>query len=144
MSGGRVDRGRTHPSRARARGHPADVAGRDAVTSAIPDAVLAGGGAVAPGAVMLAAAPLLKTVIKKMKARLQNRQGPPLLQGYYDLSKLLRKEPVRSEVASWIYVAGPRMYFAAALAATTLVPVVFAAAPPGAGGGRLVSAGGPG
>ena len=49
---------------------------------------------------MLAAAPLLKTVIKKMKARLQNRQGPPLLQGYYDLAKLLAQgvRPIRDGV----------------------------------------------
>jgi formate hydrogenlyase subunit 4 len=90
---------------------------------------------------MLALAPLLKTLIKKMKARLQNRQGPPLLQGYYDLAKLLRKEPVRSETASWIYVAGPRVYFAAALAATTLVPVLTAAAPLEAAGGILLLVG---
>ena len=63
---------------------------------------------------MLAVAPLLQTGIKKMKARLQNRQGPPLTQGYDDLAKLLRKEVIRSETASWVYVAGPRVYFAAA------------------------------
>jgi len=90
---------------------------------------------------MLAVAPLLKTAIKKMKARLQNRQGPPLLQGYYDLQKLLRKEPVRSETASWIYVAGPRVYFATAVAATTLVPVLYAAAPLEAAGGILLLVG---
>ena len=90
---------------------------------------------------MLAAAPLLKSVIKKMKARLQFRQGPPLLQGYYDLAKLLRKEPVRSNAASWIYVAGPRIYFAAAVAAATLVPVWFAGAPLEAAGGILLLVG---
>ena len=90
---------------------------------------------------LLAAAPLLKTGIKKMKARLQLRQGPPLLQGYYDLAKLLRKEPVRSETASWIYVAGPRVYFAAAVAAATLVPVWLAAAPLEAAGGILLLVG---
>ena len=90
---------------------------------------------------MLAIAPLLRTLIKKMKARLQNRQGPPLLQGYYDLAKLLGKEPVRSQTASWIYVAGPRVYFAAALAATTLVPVLTAAAPLEAAGGILLLVG---
>jgi formate hydrogenlyase subunit 4 len=105
------------------------------------DALLAAGAALLQAGGLLAVAPLLKTVIKKMKARLQNRQGPPLLQGYYDLAKLLRKEPVRSEVASWIYVAGPRVYFAAALAATTLVPVVFAAAPLEAAGGILLLVG---
>jgi formate hydrogenlyase subunit 4 len=70
-----------------------------------------------------------------MKARMQTRKGPPLLQGYYDLAKLLRKETVRSETASWVYALGPRLYFAAAVAATTLVPVLIAAAPlEGAGG----------
>lgn len=90
---------------------------------------------------MLAVAPLLKTTIKKMKAVLQNRQGPPLLQGYYDLAKLLRKVPVRSETASWVYVAGPRVYFAAAVAATTLIPTIVAAAPLEAAGGILLLVG---
>ena len=98
-------------------------------------------GAVLQAAAMLALAPLLKVAIKKMKARLQNRQGPPWRQGYYDLAKLLRKEPVRSATASWIYVAGPRVYFAAAVAATTLVPVTIAAAPLEAAGGILLLVG---
>ena len=92
-------------------------------------------------ALLLALAPLLKTIIKKMKARLQNRQGPPLLQGYYDLAKLFRKEPVRSETASWIYVAGPRAYFGAVIAATTLVPVLVAKAPMESAGGILLLVG---
>jgi formate hydrogenlyase subunit 4 len=90
---------------------------------------------------MLALAPLLKVAIKKMKARLQNRQGPPWRQEYYDLAKLFQKEPVRSDVASWVYVAGTRVYFAAVVAATTLVPVVFAAAPFEAAGGILLLVG---
>ena len=107
----------------------------------IPDTVLTVAAALLQAAGMLALAPLLKTAIKKMKARLQNRKGPPLLQGYYDLLKLLRKESVRSETASWIYVAGPRVYFAAAVAATTLVPVLVAAAPLEAAGGILLLVG---
>jgi formate hydrogenlyase subunit 4 len=66
---------------------------------------------------------------------MQTRKGPPLLQGYYDLAKLLQKETVRSETASWVYALGPRLYFSAAVAATTLVPVLIAASPlEGAGG----------
>jgi formate hydrogenlyase subunit 4 len=91
--------------------------------------------AVLQAAGLLAVAPLLRGGIKKMKARMQTRKGPPLLQAYYDLGKLLRKEIVRSETASWVYALGPRLYFAAAVAATTLVPVLIAAAPlEGAGG----------
>jgi formate hydrogenlyase subunit 4 len=92
-------------------------------------------------ALLLALAPLLRGVIKKMKAAFQNRQGPPLLQGYYDLAKLLRKEPVRSEVSSWVFAAGPRVYFASAVAATMLVPVTLAGAPLEAAGGILVLVG---
>ena len=103
----------------------------------------------APGAVvavaqiagMLTIAPLLKTLIRKMKARLQNRQGPPLFQAYYDLAKLLRKEPVRSATSSWLFAAGPRVYFATAIAATTLVPVLVDAAPLEAAGGILLLVG---
>jgi formate hydrogenlyase subunit 4 len=105
------------------------------------DALQTAGLALLQTAGLLAAAPLLKTVIKKMKARLQNRQGPPLRQGYSDLAKLLGKEAVRSETASWVYVAGPRVYFAATVAATTLVPVLMAAAPLEAAGGILLLVG---
>lgn len=107
----------------------------------IEEAVLPIGAALMQAGGMLVMAPLLRAVIKKMKARLQNRQGPPLLQGYYDLAKLLGKEIVRSETASWVYVAGPRVYFAAAVAATTLVPVIVAAAPLEATGGILLLVG---
>jgi formate hydrogenlyase subunit 4 len=107
------------------------------VNQALLDAL----GAVLQAAGLLAAAPLLNVAIRKMKARLQNRHGPPWRQGYSDLAKLLRKEAVRSETASWIYVAGPRLYFAAAIAATTLVPVVVAAAPLESAGGILLLVG---
>ena len=45
------------------------------MTSAIPDAVLAAVGAMLQAALMLAAAPLLKTVIKKMKAQAAEPAG---------------------------------------------------------------------
>jgi formate hydrogenlyase subunit 4 len=94
-------------------------------------------GAVLQVAWLLAVAPLLRGGIKKMKATMQMRKGPPLLQGYYDLAKLFRKETVRSVTASWVYMLGPRLYFAAAVAATTLVPVLVAASPLDGAGGIL-------
>jgi formate hydrogenlyase subunit 4 len=92
-------------------------------------------------AALLALAPLLRGVMKKMKASFQSRQGPPLLQGYYDLAKLLRKETVRSDVSCWVFVAGPRVYFATAVAATALVPIVLAGAPLEDAGGILMLVG---
>jgi formate hydrogenlyase subunit 4 len=103
----------------------------------VENAFLVAGAALLQGIGFLAVAPLLRGLIKKMKALLQTRQGPPLLQVYYDIGKLLRKETVRSETATWVYVAGPRLYFAAALAATALVPALVAAAPLETAGGVL-------
>jgi formate hydrogenlyase subunit 4 len=107
----------------------------------VSDVVSALGRGVLHTALFLAAAPLLRGAIKKMKAAAQTRQGPPLLQPFFDLAKLLRKEPVRSDVTSWVFAAGPRLYFATALAATALVPVLVPAAPLQATGGLLVLVG---
>jgi formate hydrogenlyase subunit 4 len=97
--------------------------------------------AAAQAAGFLLLAPLLRGFIKKMKAAFQLRQGPRLLQPYSDLAKLLRKEPLRATTASWIFVAGPRLYFASTLLATTLVPALVAAAPLEAAGGILLLVG---
>ncbi len=107
----------------------------------VADAARAAGYAALQAAGLLAVAPLVRGAIVKMKARLQNRQGPPLLQGYRDLAKRLRKEPVRSATASWVYAAGPIAYFASAVAATAFVPVLFASAPLQHAGGVLVLVG---
>ncbi|MBU1108856.1 MAG: NADH-quinone oxidoreductase subunit H [Candidatus Riflebacteria bacterium] len=55
----------------------------------------------------LAFAPLLRGIINKTKAFFAGRQGPPILQLYYDLAKLLRKGAVYSRTTSWIFRFGP-------------------------------------
>lgn len=92
-------------------------------------------------ALLLLLAPLLSGLIKKWKARLQNRRGPPLWQPYADLFKFLRKDMVISEHASWIFSATPYMMFVTALCAGLLVPMVGARAPMGLFGGVLALVG---
>lgn len=48
--------------------------------------------------IILALAPLLSGIIKKIKAFFQIRKGPSIFQPYYDIAKLLRKESVVSEI----------------------------------------------
>lgn len=55
--------------------------------------------------------PLLIGIIKKIKARLQNRQGISLFQPYRDLSKLFHKDEIISEDASWIFKFTPYLLF---------------------------------
>lgn len=73
-------------------------------------------------AVVLVLAPLLTGLVRKIKARLQRRQGASVLQPYRDLFRLLRKEVVLAENASWLFRATPYLIFAATWVAAALVP----------------------
>jgi formate hydrogenlyase subunit 4 len=85
-------------------------------------------------ALVLLAAPLLLTLARKTKAFWQNRQGPRLLQGYYDVAKLLRKDILLSAHATWLSVVAPSLVLACYLLAATLVPIVAPVAPLGFAG----------
>jgi len=67
-------------------------------------------------------APLLAGLVRKTKARLLRRRGPPLIQPYRDLLRLLRKEVVLAENASWLFRAAPYLIFAVIWVAAVLVP----------------------
>ena len=71
---------------------------------------------------VLALAPLLVGFTRKVKARMLRRRGPPMLQPYRDLLRLIRKEAVIADNASWLFRAGPYMIFAATWVAAALVP----------------------
>jgi len=71
---------------------------------------------------VLALAPLLTGFVRKVKARLLRRQGPPLLQPYRDLIRLMRKEVIMAESASWLFRVIPYLIFAATWVAAALVP----------------------
>ncbi|HTW36789.1 MAG TPA: NADH-quinone oxidoreductase subunit H [Rhizomicrobium sp.] len=67
-------------------------------------------------------APLVTGLVRKMKARLLRRQGPPILQPYRDLLRLVHKDAVLAEDASWLFRAAPYLIFAATWVAAALVP----------------------
>ncbi len=71
---------------------------------------------------VLLLAPLFTGYVRKVKARLVRRQGPPLLQPYRDLVRLVRKEVVLAESASWLFRTIPYLVFAAIWVAASLVP----------------------
>jgi formate hydrogenlyase subunit 4 len=71
---------------------------------------------------VLLLAPLLTGLVRKVKAHLLRRQGPPLIQPYRDLIRLLRKEVVLAENASWLFRVIPYLVFAAIWVAASLVP----------------------
>ena len=67
--------------------------------------------------------PLLLGVTNRVKSLFAGRQGPPLLQLYSDLWKLLRKGAVYSRTTTWVFRAGPVVGLASVLTAGTMLPV---------------------
>jgi len=73
-------------------------------------------------ALVLVLAPLLTGFVRKVKARLLRRRGASVIQPYRDLVRLLRKDVVLAEDASWLFRVAPYMIFAATWVAAALVP----------------------
>ncbi len=105
------------------------------MTSGAPAEVLVGG---LQAAAAFALAPLFTGLMWKVKARTQKRVGAGLLQPYYDLLKLLRKEEVVSVSASWVFSAAPWVVCASVLTAVLFVPVFLPYSPLSAAGDVLV------
>jgi formate hydrogenlyase subunit 4 len=71
---------------------------------------------------VLLLAPLFTGFVRKVKARLLRRRGPPLIQPYRDLARLMRKDVVLADSASWLFRVVPYLIFAATWVAAALVP----------------------
>jgi formate hydrogenlyase subunit 4 len=71
---------------------------------------------------VLLLAPALTGFVRKVKARLLRRQGPAVVQPYRDLARLMRKEVVLAQSASWLFRVIPYLIFAATWTAAALVP----------------------
>jgi len=86
---------------------------------------------------VLLIAPLVSGFIKTLKARLQTRRGPNVLQPYRDLYKLLRKEMVIPKTASWIFSATPYIVFVTSMLVGLMIPMIATDSPLSLFGGVL-------
>jgi formate hydrogenlyase subunit 4 len=86
--------------------------------------------------VLLALAPLLDGIARQIRARLESRAGPPLLQGYLDLAKLAGKQEVSAGTGTLSRML-PYLALGAAVGAGVLLPVA-GIAPLGFAGDGLV------
>lgn len=71
-------------------------------------------------------APLVSGGIAHLEARLQGRRGPRILQPYYDLAKLFRKETLVPEDAGWVFMAAPIAALTCYMIVPLLIPVLTA------------------
>ncbi len=82
-------------------------------------------------AVVLIAPIFMIGIINRVKSYWSGRRGPRLNQSYFDLLRLLRKQPVYSEVTSWIFPLAPPVVLASTLTASLFAPIVGGYAPLG-------------
>lgn len=78
-------------------------------------------------------APILDGIRRKLTARLQNRIGPPILQTWYDLLKLFRKETLVPETGGFLTLVIPVTAFTVSLSMFAIVPTI-TITPPTEGG----------
>jgi len=71
---------------------------------------------------VLLLAPLLTGLVRWVKARLLRRRGASIFQPYRDLVRLMHKEVVLADNASWLFRAAPYLIFATTWVAASLVP----------------------
>ena len=71
---------------------------------------------------VLVLAPGLLGFTRKVRARLHRRQGPPIVQPYRDLYRLVHKEVVLADNATWLFRNAPYLIFATTWVAAALVP----------------------
>lgn len=68
--------------------------------------------------------PFFIGLTRKIKAKMQNRQGASPFQPYKDLWKLLHKDEIISEDASWIFKVAPFIIFATTLIIGASIPLI--------------------
>ena len=73
---------------------------------------------------ILTLAPLVSGIIARAEAIIQQRRGPRILQPYYDILKLLRKETVLPAPAGPLFRAAPYVSFAAYATVPLLIPAL--------------------
>ncbi len=87
---------------------------------------------------VLLVAPLFQGILRKVTARIQSRQGPPIRQPYFDLLKLLGKEDIESGETPSMQRFAAYLSLAAVLTVACLVPMGFGAPLNGVGDGILL------
>ena len=73
----------------------------------------------------LALAPLFEGVIRKITARVQSRQGPPIIQPYYDILKLLGKQNLNA--GNFAFTIAPLLALASIIGVIAFLPLGYRA-----------------
>lgn len=69
-------------------------------------------------------APLVSGTSRWLRAKMHSRRGPSILQDYYDIAKLFKREDIHSEESSFVHRITPILFFATMLVLAVGVPMI--------------------
>jgi hydrogenase-4 component C len=87
---------------------------------------------------LLVLAPLFSGFARVMRAKMHSRQGPPLMQNYRDITKLMTRQEVVSNQTGWIFRITPALSLACMFAAAMIIPILVTASPLEAAGDLIL------
>jgi len=74
-------------------------------------------------------APLFSGFSRVLRAKMHSRHGPPLLQNYYDLLKLVKRQEIVPRAGNLVFRISPYVIVAAVLLSAAIVPVLTTQSP---------------
>ncbi len=81
-------------------------------------------------ALMIAAlAPLFSGFSRVLRAKMHSRHGPPLLQNYYDLAKLMKRQEILPRNGRLVFQVTPYLTVVAVLLAVMIIPILTSQSP---------------
>lgn len=87
---------------------------------------------------LLLLAPLYSGFARRLRAKMHSRHGPPLMQNYRDIAKLMTRQEVVSEQAGWVFRMTPYLSLACMFLAAMVIPVLTTASPLEAAGDLIL------
>ena len=95
--------------------------------------------AVLQALLLLVLAPLFSGISRMIRARIQSRRGPGILQDYRDIAKLMKRQNILPENAGWVSKWMPYVLISSTLVVAMGLPLFTKVAPFGAGGDLITA-----
>lgn len=87
---------------------------------------------------LLLLAPLYSGFARVLRAKMHSRHGPPLMQNYRDITKLMTRQEVVSNQAGWIFRIMPYLSLGTMILAAMVIPVITTVSPLEAAGDLIL------
>lgn len=85
--------------------------------------------AIVQALLLMLLAPLVSGTARWMRAKMHTRRGPSILQDYYDIAKLLKRQDVRTKDSSFVFRLMPPLYMGVLLILACGMPMITRACP---------------